>query len=105
MFYNTNGDGYDVNPFGGDGTYPADAKAMAKTITTGWINFFNTLDPNGKKGSKLFSGNEWPVYDLSDGPYGKGVVFSINGTHIEVDDWRSGGMEWFAEHSLAVFGN
>ncbi|KAF4964382.1 hypothetical protein FSARC_7681 [Fusarium sarcochroum] len=105
VFYNTNGDGYDVNPFGGDGTYPTDAKAMAKTITTGWINFFNTLDPNGKNGTKLFSGKEWPIYDLSDGPDGKGVVFSINGTHIEVDNWRSGGMEWFAEHSLAVFGN
>ncbi|WXC61343.1 hypothetical protein SNK03_007218 [Fusarium graminearum] len=78
---------------------------MSKTISTAWINFFNTLDPNGKTGEEIFSGKEWPVYDLSDGPDGEGIVFNINGSDIEVDDWRSSGMEWMAEHALNVFGN
>ncbi|KAF9772257.1 hypothetical protein IL306_010039 [Fusarium sp. DS 682] len=102
VFHNTNGDGYDPNPFEGNRTYLADAKTMSKTITTAWINFFNDLDPNGESGSEIFDGNEWPVYDLSDG---KGVVFNINGTHVEVDGWRAGGMDWMAEHALTVFGN
>ncbi|KAJ4029722.1 hypothetical protein NW758_013281 [Fusarium oxysporum] len=105
VFHNTNGDGYEPNPFGGNGTYPADAKAMSKTISTAWINFINDLDPNGNSGPELFNGNKWPTYELSGGPNGKGVVFNINGTHIEVDDWRAGGMEWMAEHALTVFGN
>ncbi|TXB99939.1 hypothetical protein FocTR4_00013983 [Fusarium oxysporum f. sp. cubense] len=105
VFHNTNGDGYEPNPFGGNGTYPADAKAMSKTISTAWINFINDLDPNGDSGPELFNGNKWPTYELSGGPNGKGVVFNINGTHIEVDDWRAGGMEWMAEHALTVFGN
>jgi hypothetical protein len=78
---------------------------MAKTISTAWINFFNTLDPNVKSGEELFGGEEWPPYDLSDGPDGKGIVFNINGSEIEVDNWRSDGMEWMAEHALSAFGN
>jgi hypothetical protein len=105
VFYNIHGNGYPINPFGGEGTYPADAKVMAKTISTAWINFFASLNPNGDSDSELFSGKEWPVYELSDGPDGKGVVFNINGTHVEVDNWRSGGMDWMAEHALTVFGN
>ncbi|KIL88859.1 lipase 1 [Fusarium avenaceum] len=105
VFNNIHGNGYPTNPFGGEGTYPADAKVMAKTISTAWINFFAGLNPNGNSGSKIFSGKEWPVYELSDGHDGKGVVFNINGTHVEVDNWRSGGMEWMAEHALTVFGN
>ncbi|KAF5667619.1 triacylglycerol lipase II [Fusarium heterosporum] len=105
VFNNIRGDGYTKNPFGGEGAYPADAKAMAKTISSAWINFFTTLDPNGDSGSEIFGGKEWPVYELSDGPDGKGVVFNINGTHVEVDDWRSEGMAWMAKHALPVFGN
>ncbi|KAM0244371.1 hypothetical protein ACHAP5_006278 [Fusarium lateritium] len=105
VFYNIHGIGYPINPFGGEGTYPADAKVMAKTISTAWVNFFTALNPNGDSGSLLFSGREWPVYELSDGSDGKGVVFNINGTHVEIDNWRSGGMDWMAEHALTVFGN
>ncbi|KAF5647483.1 triacylglycerol lipase II precursor [Fusarium sp. NRRL 25303] len=90
VFHNINGDGYDTNPFGGNGTYPADAKAMSKTISTAWINFINGLDPNGDSGPELFNGNKWPIYKPSRSPNGKGVVFNINGTHIEVDNWRAG---------------
>jgi carboxylesterase type B len=103
VMHNINGDGYDRKPFGGEGSYPDNAKAMAKTMTTAWINFFNTLDPNGEK--DIFSGKEWPVYDLSDGPDGESIVFNIDGSDIEVDDWRSDGMEWLAEHALDVLGN
>ncbi|KAM0544177.1 hypothetical protein ACHAO7_009037 [Fusarium culmorum] len=105
VLYNILGDGYNRKPFGGEGSYPENAKAMSKTISTAWINFFNTLDPNGKTGEEIFSGKEWPIYDLSDGPDGEGIVFNINGSETEVDDWRSGGMEWMAEHALDVFGN
>ncbi|RGP61277.1 hypothetical protein FSPOR_10106 [Fusarium sporotrichioides] len=105
VLYNIIGNGYTRKPFGGEGSYPDDAKSMAKTISTAWINFFNTLDPNGNTGKELFSGKEWPIYDLSDGPDGEGIVFNINGSEIEVDDWRSDGMDWMAEHALDVFGN
>ncbi|KAF4451362.1 hypothetical protein F53441_5628 [Fusarium austroafricanum] len=105
VFYNLNGDGYATNPFGGNGTYPAESKAMAKTISTAWINFVTGLDPNGGSGSELFDGEEWPVFELSDRPDGKGVVFNLNGTHVEVDDRRSRGMNWMADHALPVFGN
>ncbi|KAF5001970.1 hypothetical protein FDECE_10772 [Fusarium decemcellulare] len=104
VFGNINGNGYATNPFGGNGTYPAKAKALAKTMSSAWINFFTGLDPNGKDGIDV-PGSEWPVFDLSDGPDGKGIVFSLNGNSIEVDDWRSGGMDWMNEHSLTVFGN
>lgn len=86
MFHNINGDGYDTNPFGGSGSYPADAKAMSKTVSTAWINFINALDPNGDSGPELFNGNKWPIYQPSHGPNGKGVVFNINGTHVEMDN-------------------
>ncbi|RGP76050.1 hypothetical protein FLONG3_5441 [Fusarium longipes] len=105
VLYNINGYGYSRNPFGGQGSYPGDAKTMAKTISTAWINFFNTLDPNGKAGKDLFGGKEWPTYDLSGGPDGKGIVFNINGSAVEVDNWRSDGLEWMAKHALDVFGN
>ncbi|KAL6915751.1 hypothetical protein ACHAPO_005213 [Fusarium lateritium] len=104
VMYNINGDGYNRKPFGGEGSYPENAKAMAKTMTTAWINFFNTLDPNGETGKGIFSGKKWPLYDLSDGPDGESIVFNINGSDIEVDDWRSDGMEWMAKHALDVFG-
>ncbi|KAG5753521.1 hypothetical protein H9Q69_012530 [Fusarium xylarioides] len=58
VFHNINGDGYDTNPFGGNGTYPADAKAMSKTISTAWINFVNGLDPNEDSAPDVFNGNK-----------------------------------------------
>ncbi|KAF7555267.1 hypothetical protein G7Z17_g2312 [Cylindrodendrum hubeiense] len=104
VFRNLNGDGYATNPFGGNGTYPAQAKALSKVISTAWVNFVTGLDPNGKGGHR-FSKKTWPVYEVSSSSSGKGIVFDIDGSSIETDDWRAGGMDWFAEHSLNVFGN
>ncbi|KAK7424153.1 hypothetical protein QQZ08_008759 [Neonectria magnoliae] len=105
VFRNLNGDGYDTNPFGGNGTYPAQAKALATVISSAWINFVTGLDPNGKKGHLFSKKTTWPVYDVSRGKTGKGIVFDVNGSFVETDDWRADGMGWFAEHGLTVFGN
>ncbi|KAM0415935.1 hypothetical protein ACHAPT_013088 [Fusarium lateritium] len=105
VFANINGNGYETNPFGGNGTYPQKAKALAETISSAWINFFTGLDPNGKDGIDVSGGQGWPAFDLSDGPDGKGIVFSVDGNSVEVDNWRAEGMDWMSKHSLTVFGN
>jgi carboxylesterase type B len=105
VMYNLNGEGYTSDPLGGEESYQKATRAMAKNISTAWINFFNTLDPNGKKGEDLFSGEKWPIYESSGGSDGKAIVFNINGSHIETDDWRSDGMDWMIKHALDVFGN
>ena len=101
MMYNLNGEGYTSDPLGGEASYQKATRAMAKIISTAWINFFNTLDPNGNKGEDLFSGEKWPIYDSP----ADSIVFNINGSHIEADDWRSDGMDWMIKHALDVFGN
>lgn len=49
MFDNTRGDGYAYNPFNGSETL----LALAKTMSTAWVNFAITQDPNGPKGLDL----------------------------------------------------
>ncbi|RSL83738.1 hypothetical protein CEP52_016633, partial [Fusarium oligoseptatum] len=106
VFNNLNGDGYSTNPFDGTGTYSEKAKALAKTISSSWISFFANLNPNGRHNMGLSNGQKWPVYAASsEAPDGDGIVFSLNENSIEVDDWRSGGMDWMNEHGLTVFGN
>ncbi|KAK2776262.1 carboxylesterase family protein [Colletotrichum kahawae] len=100
VFYNLNGDGYDVNPFGGNDTaYTEKATSLAKTMNSAWINFFAGLDPNGAP--ELAS---WPIYETAGGS-GSDLVFGINGTEVETDDWRKEGMDWLIEHGLTVYGN
>lgn len=104
VFLNVNGDGYPINPFGGNGTYPAKAKALAKEMSTAWINFFHGLDPNGDAG--LDGGEEWPAYDTSvGGGAGQDFVFDLDADFVEMDDWRAEGINWMIENSLAVFGD
>ncbi|KAF4981579.1 hypothetical protein FZEAL_2645 [Fusarium zealandicum] len=106
VFNNINGDGYSTNPFGGSSTYLAEAKALAKCMSSAWISFITTLDPNGKRSLCLSDGKEWPVFDISaDDATGEGIVFDVNGNFVEVDDWREKGMSWMSEHGLNVFGN
>lgn len=106
VFFNLNGDGYAINPLGGNGTYPGKAKALAKTISAAWINFFTTLDPNGDGGLGIDGVRKWPSYDASGGRgAGKDIVWDIDESFVEVDDWRAKGMKWLIEHSLAVFGS
>lgn len=106
VFLNTNGDGYAVNPFGGNGTYPRKAKALAKTMSTAWINFVTGLDPNGKKGLVCKGDLEWPIYTTSaGGGVGEEIVFDVEGSYVETDDFRAEGINWMIENSLAVFGS
>ncbi|KAF9870017.1 carboxylesterase [Colletotrichum karsti] len=100
VFYNLNGLGYDSNPFGGNDTvYTEKATALAKTISLSWVNFFAHLDPNGAPGL-----GSWPVYETASGS-GSDVVFGINGTEVETDDWRKEGIDWLIEHGLTVIGD
>ncbi|KAK2045936.1 carboxylesterase [Colletotrichum somersetense] len=102
VFDNVNGLGYATNPFGGNDTaYTTKAVAMAKTISTAWVNFFVSLDPNGAPGL-----GEWPVYDTkNEAGVGSDLVFGIDGPFVETDDWRKEGMDWMIEHALDIFGN
>ncbi|KAL0936581.1 carboxylesterase family protein [Colletotrichum truncatum] len=102
VFYNLNGNGYVANPFGGNDTaYTEKAHTLAKTVSSAWINFFVGLDPNGAPGL-----GPWPVYGTQGGAgVGSDVVFGINGTKTETDDWRKEGMEWFTKHALDVHGS
>lgn len=107
VFLNFNGEGYAVNPFGGDNkVYTAKAKALATTMATAWVNFVNHLDPNGKKGLGLPGGSTWPKYDTgAGGGVGQNVIWDLAGGAIEIDDWRAAGIKWLMEHALSVFGN
>lgn len=69
-------------------------------MSTAWINFFVGLDPNGEEGSS------WPVYDpAKGGGVGENLVWTKDGSHVEVDSWRAEGINWMIENALAVFGN
>lgn len=61
-----------------------------------WVNFFAHLDPNGALGL-----GAWPVYE-TDGGSGSDVVFGLNGTEVETDDWRKEGIDWLIEHGLTI---
>ncbi|GKT63618.1 carboxylesterase family protein [Colletotrichum tofieldiae] len=102
VFNNVNGLGYATNPFGGNDTaYTTKAVALAKTMSSAWINFFVALDPNGAPGL-----GAWPVYDTAgEAGVGSDVVFGIDGAVVETDDWRKEGMDWMIGHALDVFGN
>jgi hypothetical protein len=50
----------------------------------------------------------WPVYNsTAGGGVGQNIVFSVHdeGTYVEIDDYRAGGINWMIEHGLTVFGN
>jgi len=103
VFYNLNGDGYATNPFAEE---PASYPALARTISSAWINFVTGLDPNGEKGLSLPGGAEWPVYNATlGGGVGENIVWSINGSYVEWDSYRAGGINWMMENALAVFGS
>ena len=89
VFLNFNGEGYAVNPFGGDNkVYTAKAKALATTMATAWVNFVNHLDPNGKKGLGLPGGSTWPKYDTgAGGGVGQNVIWDLaGGALLAVDE-------------------
>ncbi|KAI1334793.1 Alpha/Beta hydrolase protein [Xylariaceae sp. FL0016] len=100
VFDNTNGVGYppvSENPFEGE---PESYYELAFAMSSAWVNFITGLDPNGEN-----VGVEWPVYNVTDGGgVGKEIVWSANGSFVELDDFRAGGMKWMADHSVDIFG-
>jgi len=103
VFLNLDGDGYEVNPFGGDDeAYITQSKDVSEAMSSAWINFVTGLDPNGAAG--LPDGIVWPAYDAS-GDVGQDLVWDLGESTVESDDWREGGIAWFIDHSLSVFGN
>ncbi|KAI1485215.1 Alpha/Beta hydrolase protein [Biscogniauxia mediterranea] len=98
VFYNLNGDGYAENPFANE---PDSYKELALTMSTAWINFFTTLNPNGDAASPAW----WPQYDTAvGGGVGQHMVWSANGSYAEMDDFRAEGINWIVEHALDIFG-
>ena len=105
VFMNYNGDGYATNPFSGPASYQDKAKALSRTMGTAWVNFFVSLDPNSASGKLSGIEPAWPVYDASVGDgVGQEVVWSLNDTHVGLDDYRKGGIQWMMDHMLTVFG-
>lgn len=99
VFDNVLGLGYSTPPIVDDA-----GRALAKTMSTAWINFFTGLDPNGASGL----GTPWPAYDLNEGGgVGQNIVWSVEGqgNYLELDTYRAEGINWFIEHSLTVYGN
>ncbi|KAI3332345.1 alpha/beta-hydrolase [Xylariaceae sp. AK1471] len=101
VFYNLNGDGYATNPFAGK---PDSYRELAAAISSAWINFVTALDPNGS-GSTLLNVT-WPRYSAAaGGGVGQDIVWRVDGSFVEFDDYRAPGMKWLADHSLDVLGN
>jgi hypothetical protein len=47
----------------------------------------------------------WPVYNSSvGGGVGQNMVFNVNGSFIEYDDFRASALQWIASHFLDVWG-
>lgn len=100
VFDNTNGIGYATNPFANK---PESFKALAKTMSRAWANFFVSLDPNGSSGVE---GLSWPAYDIRyGGGVGQGIVFDETKSYVEMDSWRAEGINWYIENALSVFGD
>lgn len=113
VFDNVLAVGYDAQPDPFANTSAA-FPALAKAMSTAWVNFVVGLDPNGAGGATATTGLEfpgsgavaWPAYNASEGGgVGRNMVFSVNGSYVEWDDFRAEGMRWMIENSLPVFGN
>lgn len=110
VFDNVHGYGYVAAPDPFANTSAA-FPALAKTMSTAWVNFVVGLDPNGPASEGGLDFPEagvvaWPAYNASEGGgLGKNIVFSVNGSYVEWDDFRAEGMQWMIENSLPVFGN
>ncbi|KAG6011921.1 hypothetical protein E4U54_007839 [Claviceps lovelessii] len=104
VFHNTLGQGYPINPFGGQDTqYTARALALSKTMCAHWINFIVDLDPNGHNHD---AEPVWPVFAAQDeGGAGRGLVFALEGPRVAWDDWRTEGINWFMENDLGLVGS
>ena len=47
----------------------------------------------------------WPIYNKkAGGGVGQNMVFNVNGSFIEFDDFRAEALKWFDDHFLDVWG-
>jgi hypothetical protein len=91
---------------GGNGTFPMKRRALAKQMGTAWVNFFTSLDPNKGAGLDIPGLAAWPAYNSSiGGGVGQNIVWGLDSTVIERDDWRVPGIQWMMDHALDVYGN
>ena len=75
-------------------------RAIAKLVSEAWINMINDLDPNGGSVQPT-----WPIYNkTAGGGVGQNMVFDVNGSFIEYDDFRAEALKWFDDHFLDVWG-
>lgn len=102
VFDNIRGDGYAANPFANNTQVLV---ALAKTMSTAWINFITGQDPNGHKGLGLPGGATWPAYNTTvGGGVGQNIVWTDKGSYVEMDSWRAEGINYLIQNSLPVFG-
>ncbi|KAF3769293.1 alpha/beta-hydrolase [Cryphonectria parasitica EP155] len=105
VFDNTLGVGYDAAPDPFANTTAA-FPALAKAMSNAWVNFITGLDPNGAAATAAATDDTWPQYNAtSGGGVGQSIVFSVNGSYIEWDDYRAEGINWMIQNSLPLFGN
>ncbi|KAM3083576.1 hypothetical protein ACMFMG_004223 [Clarireedia jacksonii] len=96
VFDNTRGEGYAVNPFGGNTT--AGEFELAREISGRWVAFVTGLKPD-------FEGKAtWPEYKIGEEGVGENIVFQKNGSSVETDSWRKEGIQWINDHALSVYG-
>ncbi|KAF9875156.1 putative lipase 2 protein [Colletotrichum karsti] len=95
VFDDVPGEGYRLKPLTSEKN-----RALAKTVSAAWINMISDLDPM-PTGDK----HAWPIYNTSaGGGVGQNMVFHVNGSYVEYDDFRAEALQWFNDHFLDVFG-
>lgn len=108
VFDNTDGVGYVAAPDPFANTTAA-FPALAKTMSTAWVNFVVGLDPNGDAGGLDFPGSgvvAWPSYNASvGGGVGQNIIFDVNGSYVSWDNFRAEGIQWMIDNSMPLFGN
>jgi hypothetical protein len=101
VFDNTNGMGYDVNPFAGK---PATYVSLANYMSASWASFISDLDPNAWLGGYSRSSTpEWPCYD-NNKP--QNIVWDGNLTalaEIEDDTFRADGIKLIIDNLATVY--
>lgn len=95
VFNDVPGEGYRRKPLVSEKN-----RALAKQVSAAWINMISDLDPNG-----VGLEPTWPIYNATKGGgVGQNLVFHVNGSYLEYDDFRAEALNWFADHFLDVWG-
>ncbi|KAM0231561.1 hypothetical protein ACHAPO_008409 [Fusarium lateritium] len=93
VFGNTQGVGYDEDPFPSNIAERQKHYKLAEIMSRMWISFVTTGSPNSHQKSDLDV--NWPEYSR-DKP--QNIVFSASrGTHLQYDTWRAEAIDMIAE--------